>query len=101
MLADRDIYSNHWQVPTDEPKLFFSTPESHPMVPQTCKLPEGDAHEYLRVENAELYQIAVKACIKEGVEGLHLDNCVFDVVILQNQGMAAAWWSAKHDVAEE
>ena len=98
---DRDIYGNHWQVQTDEPKLFVSTPEGHPMAPQTCKLPEVDAHDYLRSENAELYQIAVEACIQEGVEGLDLDDCVFDVVVLKNKNMAAAWWGAKHDVAEE
>ena len=98
---DRDIYGNHWQVQTDEPKLFFSTPEGHPMAPQACRLPQIDAHDFLRSENAELYQTAVEACIKEGIEGLDLDDCVFDVVVLKDQGMAAAWWGAKHDVAED
>ena len=71
------------------------------MAPQACRLPQIDAHDFLRSENAELYQTAVEACIKEGIEGLDLDDCVFDVVVLKDQGMAAAWWGAKHDVAED
>ena len=97
---DRDMYGSNWQVQTDEPKLFFSTPEGHPMAPQVCRLPEVDAHEFLRSENTELYQTAVEACIAEGMEGLDLDDCVFDVVILRNPVMAAAWWGARQHEAE-
>lgn len=70
---DRNTYGVQWQVQAEEPQLFRATPEGHPMAPHaTCKLPEVDAHEYLRAENAEFYRIAVEACMKEGMMGMDL-----------------------------
>jgi len=101
LSEDRDTYGGQWQVQPDEPQLFHSTPEGHPMAPHaTCRLPETDAHDILRKENADFYQIAVEACTKEGMSGLDLDDCVFDVVILRNPSMAAAWWGKKEGEPE-
>lgn len=98
LSEDRDAYGGQWQVQADEPQLFHSTPEGHPIAPHAkCRLPETDAHEFLRKENSDLYQTAVEACTKEGMAGLDLDDCVFDVVILRNPSMAAAWWGARED----
>jgi len=95
---DRNAYGAEWQVQDDEPKLFHTTPEGFPQAPHSvCKLPEIDAHEYLRTANAEMYQVAVKACEQEGMNGLELDDCVFDVVVLRDPAFAAAWWGAKRD----
>jgi len=95
MSHDRNAYGSDWQVQEDEPKLFYSTPEGFPQAPDTkCKLPEIDAHEYLRTANAEMYQVAVKACEEEGVKGNFLDDCVFDVVVLSKPEIAAAWWGS-------
>jgi len=70
---DHNVYGVQWQVQPDEPQLFHATREGHLMAPQaTCKLPEIDAHEYLRTENAEFYQLAVEACLKEGMTGMDL-----------------------------
>jgi len=92
---DRNAYGADWQVLPDEPKLFHSTPEGFPQAPHAgCALPEIDAHEYLRTANAEMYQLAVKACQEEGVKGASLDDCIFDVVILSNPAIAAAWWGS-------
>jgi len=96
LSQDRNAFGGDWQVHPSEPQLFSSTPEGFPQAPHaTCKLPDVDAHEYLRSENADTYRIAVEACQKEGMVGLDLDDCVFDVMILNNPGVAAAWWGSK------
>lgn len=99
---DRNAYGGAWQVQPEEPQLFRTTPEGHPQAPHSaCRLPDTDAHEFLRTENAVLYRVAVEACQKEGMTGLDLDDCTFDVVILRNPMMAAAWWGAKKNAESE
>lgn len=35
--------------------------------------------------------MAMDACMKEGVTGLDLEDCVFDVVMTENVKVAAVW----------
>jgi len=95
---DRNTYGSQWQVQEDEPNLFHSVPEGHPQAPHaTCKLPTINAEEFLRTKNSELYRVAMDACMQEGVSGLDLEDCVFDVVMMENVKVAAVWGEAQKE----
>jgi len=89
---DRNAYGSQWQVQQDEPQLFHSTSKGHPPAPHaTCKLPTEDGHQYLRTKNSDIYCMAVEACQKEGISPQDMDDCIFDVSVLSNPKIAAAW----------
>ena len=99
--ADRNAYGSQWQVQDNEPKLFHSTPDGHPMAPHAiCKLPSLDGHQYLRTQDAQLYRAAVEACQRQGLMPQDLSDCIFDVSATKMTELATAWWGKEKAEAE-
>jgi von Willebrand factor type D domain len=93
VITDPNEFGQEWQVRAED-GLFFRTLEGPQFPLEQCKMPSSfqgaERHRRLGESTARL-QAAEKACAHKISDPEEFDNCVFDVLLTEDLGIAGAF----------